>query len=201
MKRLIGLSLVLLAAAPSAFAAERLSCKNPKAKLPRNTELYQAVDQAAELHAFYGELDMKKYGAVFNTVLLQACTNRARNFEAFTARFQVRAKSRGSEAKVFSCVTRQKRAIEQYSEYRRQWSRWYNVETTCRPGAAPRASGGYGYGDDDSANGSSGHDRGSPSPDGNTPAEYPDRSNDTGPDSGDDGSGSPRDPEFGDIQF
>jgi len=179
--------------------ASSLQCRNGQLAVGRGNVYFQAADQAAGLHAYFGDLSIKKTGPIRKARLLQQCTNASRSFEGVALNFEVVAKGPRTQARTYLCLAKQKR----YIDHTGGWSRWFNVETLCRVDHAPahrgRVDEGRGYGDTGSAGPT---DNGAPiGPDEMYDPDFARREADYGPDAVNDGSAPRTGGEFGDLPF
>ncbi len=183
----------------SSAEAGSLNCRNGQLAVARGNVYFQAAEDAAGLHAWFGDLSIKKAGMIRKARLLQQCTNSSRNFEGVALNFEVAAKSSRGQPKLFLCLTKQKR----YINHTGGWSRWFNVETHCRVDHAPANRGRFDDGRSYGGSGSSGSmDNGAPiGPDGMYDPDFARRDPDYGPDAVNDGSSPRVGREFEDLPF
>ncbi|MCM2322945.1 MAG: hypothetical protein NDJ90_06750 [Oligoflexia bacterium] len=196
MKGLLGLSLLCLMAAPVAFASG-FNCNHSVKTASPNTVVFKAVNQAASLHAYFDDADIKKSGPVFDVFVLQSCSTPERDFQAFSANFRVKAKAPRGKAEIYTCLTKQKRQ----KGYDKRWTRWFNVLTECRLDETVTAGSDYRDPPFAGGTGNGSGDYRLPSPDELYDPDFQERRPDYGPDSYYDGNGDRAEPEFSDIRF
>jgi hypothetical protein len=125
-----------------------LKCSQGQKALSRSSSIFEAIEKAAESHAYFGDIAIKKSGPIENAILLQRCSKSAGTFEGITVNFRVPAKSSRGKTRHYVCLTRQKRTQSAST----RWSSWIHVETFCRPYSASKVNDGSSYPSEGSSN-------------------------------------------------
>lgn len=110
-------------------SAAELKCKNTVKKIPVSSKLFKSVDQVANDDADYGSDRYRKTGDIFGTYSIQQCQNSSKTFQGVAVHFKAEARYMKAKAKVFTCLSKQKRVKDPGSS----WEPWENVETGCAP--------------------------------------------------------------------
>jgi hypothetical protein len=85
--------------------ASKPKCKIINESVPRDSKLYQYVDELADLHVYYGDIRAKKMNKISKTFLTDICTKDG--MKGYVVRFQTWAKlTTASAQKLFYCYSK-----------------------------------------------------------------------------------------------
>ncbi len=105
MKHYISLIIVLNFISSFAFADKPLVCKKANKPLSKQTKLFKTINNLADLHVYYGSIEGRKVGNVYNVSLYQDC--KTSDFRAVLIHFNTKAKiNPRSKAREFHCYSK-----------------------------------------------------------------------------------------------